>query len=282
MRPEAFAVFAGVLPEDKHKLVKAFQKEGYTVGMCGDGANDAPALRQAQIGIAVSTATDVAKSAAGMVLTEPGLGGVVAAVKEGRITFQRIQTYTLNSIIKKIATVLFLVAGLLMTGHATLPPMLMVILMIAGDFLAMSLTTDNVQPSTMPNAWRIGNLTIAGIIIGICLLTFCTGVLAVGEFGMHLGIRSLQSLTFVILVFGNQATLYAIRERRHLWRSRPSSWLAATSTVDILIASTLAVCGIAMAPLPPMLIAGVLAASATFSVALDAVKVPVFARLGIT
>jgi H+-transporting ATPase len=174
------------------------------------------------------------------------------------------------------------VAGLLMTGHATLPPMLMVILMIAGDFLAMSLTTDNVQPSTMPNAWRIGNLTIAGIIIGICLLTFCTGVLAVGEFGMHLGIRSLQSLTFVILVFGNQATLYAIRERRHLWRSRPSSWLAATSTVDILIASTLAVCGIAMAPLPPMLIAGVLAASATFSVALDAVKVPVFARLGIT
>ena len=141
---EQFAVFAGVLPEDKYKLVKAFQKGGHTVGMCGDGANDAPALRQAQIGIAVSTATDVAKSAAGMVLTEAGLAGIVAAVKEGRITFQRIQTYTLNAIIKKIVTVLFLIVGLIMTGQAILTPLLMVIVMVAGDFLAMSLTTDNV------------------------------------------------------------------------------------------------------------------------------------------
>ena len=86
-QPEQFAVFVGVLPEDKYALVMAFQNSGHTVGMCGDGANDAPALRQAQIGIAVSTATDVAKSAAGMVLTEPGLAGIVAAVKEGRVIF---------------------------------------------------------------------------------------------------------------------------------------------------------------------------------------------------
>ena len=103
VHPEQFAVFAGVLPEDKYKLVKAFQKGGHTVGTsCGDEANDAPALRQAQIGIAVSTATDVAKSAAGVVLIDPGLAGIVAAVKVGRVTFQRILTYTLNSIIKKI------------------------------------------------------------------------------------------------------------------------------------------------------------------------------------
>ena len=101
VRPEDFAVFAGVLPEGKYNLVKAFQKSGHTVGMCGDGANDAPALRQAQMGIAVSTATDVAKSAAGIVLTKPGLGGIVASVKEGRVTFQRILTYTLNSVTKK-------------------------------------------------------------------------------------------------------------------------------------------------------------------------------------
>ena len=135
VQPEQFAVFAGVLPEDKYKLVKAFQKGGHTIGMCGDGANDAPALRQAQMGIAVSTATDVAKSAAGMVLTEPGLAGIVAAVREGRVIFQRIQTYTLNSIIKKIVTVLFLIVGLIMTGHAILTPLLMVIVMITGDFL---------------------------------------------------------------------------------------------------------------------------------------------------
>jgi H+-transporting ATPase len=122
VHPEQFAVFAGVLPEDKYKLVKAFQKGGHTVGMCGDGANDAPALRQAQMGIAVSTATDVAKSAAGMVLTEPGLAGIVAAVKEGRITFQRILSYTLNSITKKTVQVLFLAIGLLISRCQRLPP----------------------------------------------------------------------------------------------------------------------------------------------------------------
>ena len=221
VNPEQFAVFAGVLPEDKYKLVKAFQEGGHTIGMCGDGANDAPALRQAQMGIAVSTATDVAKSAAGMVLTEPGLAGIVAAVKEGRVIFQRIQTYTLNSIIKKIVTVLFLIVGLIMTGHAILTPLLMVIVMIAGDFLAMSLTTDNVRPSPMPNAWRIGSLTMAGVVLGICLLAFCSGILAVGKFEMGLGIDALRTLAFIALVFGSQATIYAIRQRRHLWGSRP-------------------------------------------------------------
>ncbi len=281
VHPEQFAVFAGVLPEDKYKLVKAFQKGGHTVGMCGDGANDAPALRQAQIGIAVSTATDVAKSAAGMVLTEPGLAGIVAAVKEGRITFQRIQTYTLNAIVKKIVTVLFLIAGLIMTGHAILTPLLMVIVMVTGDFLSMSLTTDNVRPSPTPNAWRIGNLTMAGTAMGVCLLAFCTGVLAVGKFGMNLGTEGLRTLAFVVLVFGSQATIYAIRERRHLWATRPSLWLAVSSVADIVIASTLAVGGIAMTPLPPLMVAGTLAAAVAFAFVLDLVKVPVFARLRI-
>ena len=152
VKPGDFAVFAGILPDGKFDLVKAFQKDGHSVGMCGDGANDAPALRQAQIGIAVSTATEVAKSAAGMVLTEAGLGGIVAAVKEGRVTFQRILTYTLNSVIKKIVQVLLLVAGLIMTGHAVLTPLLMVIVMISGDFLSMSLTTDRVNPTATPNS----------------------------------------------------------------------------------------------------------------------------------
>jgi H+-transporting ATPase len=159
--PQQFAVFAGVLPEDKYKLVQAFQKRGHNVAMCGDGANDAPALRQAQMGIAVSSATDVAKSAAGIVLTEPGLGGIVASLKEGRITFQRILTYALHSVTKKTVQVLLLAVGLVMTGHAILSPMLMVIIMLTGDFLGMSLTTDNVTPSPLPDTWRIGSLTIA-------------------------------------------------------------------------------------------------------------------------
>jgi H+-transporting ATPase len=191
--PEDFAVFAGVLPEGKYNLVKAFQKSGHTVGMCGDGANDAPALRQAQMGIAVSTATDVAKSAAGIVLTKPGLGGIVASVKEGRVTFQRILTYTLNSVTKKIVQVLFLAVGLVMTGHAILTPMLMVIIMLTGDLLGMSLTTDNVRPSPMPNAWRIGKLTIAGVFMGVCELVFCTAVLAIGKFRLGFGIEALRT-----------------------------------------------------------------------------------------
>ena len=162
--------------------------------MCGDGANDAPALRQAQMGIAVSTATDVAKSAAGMVLTEPGLAGIVAAVKEGRITFQRILSYTLNSITKKTVQVLFLAIGLLMTGHAILTPLLMVLIMITGDFLGMSLTTDNVRPSAAPNGWQIGNLTIAGVIMGIGELLFCTAILAFGAYRMGFTISALQTL----------------------------------------------------------------------------------------
>jgi H+-transporting ATPase len=280
--PEQFAVFAGVLPEDKYKLVKAFQKGGHTIGMCGDGANDAPALRQAQIGIAVTTATDVAKSAAGMVLTEPGLAGIVAAVKEGRVTYQRILTYTLNSIIKKIVTVLFLIVGLIMTGQAILTPLLMVIVMIAGDFLAMSLTTDNVRPSPTPNSWRIGSLTIAGVVMAICLLAFCSTVLAVGKFEMGLGIEELRTLAFIALVFGSQATIYAIRQRRHLWGSRPSLWLAVSSATDILIASVLSIKGIAMVPLPAWIVAGTLAAAAAFAVVADLVKLPAFRLLRVT
>jgi len=281
VHPEQFSVFAGVLPEDKYKLVKAFQKGGHTVGMCGDGANDAPALRQAQIGIAVSTATDVAKSAAGMVLTEPGLAGIVASVREGRVIFQRILTYTLNSITKKSFQALFLFAGLIMTGQAILTPMLMVLIMIAGDFLGMSLTTDNVRPSPAPNAWRVDNLTIAGVAIGIGELVFCVSILAFGVYWMRFDIDTVRTLTFVVVVFGNQATTYNNRERRRLWSSRPSFWLVFSSLADLLIASTLAITGIAMAPLPTEAVAGVLVAAVAFALAIDLIKVPLFARLKI-
>ncbi len=282
IKPSDFAVFASILPEGKYDLVKAFQKGGHAVGMCGDGANDAPALRQAQIGIAVSTATDVAKSAAGVVLTEAGLSGIVAAVKEGRITFQRILSYTLNSVMKKIVQVLLLAAGLVMTGHAVLTPMLMVIVMITGDFLSMSLTTDRVRPSKMPNSWQIGKITIAGVILGVCFLVFSTAILAVGKFELHLGIEALRTLSAVGIVFGSQATTYVIRGRQHLWGLRPSLTLVLSSVADVLIISTLAVRGIAMAPLTLSIVTCELAAAIAFGLLLDLVKIPVFARLRIS
>jgi len=101
--------------------------------------------------------------------------------------------------------------------------MLMVIIMITGDFLGMSLTTDNVRPSPTPNAWRVGNLTIAGVLIGIGELLFCTAVLAIGKFRLGLGIETLRTLAFVVIVFGNQATMYTNRTRQRLWSTRPSS-----------------------------------------------------------
>jgi H+-transporting ATPase len=282
VKPRDFAVFASILPEGKYDLVKAFQKSGHTVGMCGDGANDAPALRQAQIGIAVSTATDVAKSAAGVVLTKPGLGGIVAAVKEGRITFQRILTYTLNSVIKKIVQVLLLAIGLIMTGHAVLTPMLMVIIMITGDFLAMSLTTDRVRPSEKHNAWQIGRITTAGVILGGCFLAFCTVILVVGKFEIGLGVDALRTLCAVSIVYASQATLYAIRGRHHLWGLRPTILLVLSSVADLLIISTLALRGIAMAPLPFSVVASEFAAAIVFGLILIGVKMPVFARLEIS
>ena len=281
VHPEDFAVFAGVLPEGKYDLVKAFQKNGHVVGMCGDGANDAPALRQAQMGIAVSTATDVAKSAAGIVLTKPGLGGIVASVREGRVTFQRILTYALNSVTKKTVQVLFLAAGLVMTGHAILTPLLMVIIMLTGDLLGMSLATDNVRPSPMPNAWRIGQLTVAGIFMGISELVFCIAVLAIAKFRLGFGIETLRTVAFVVIVFGNQATTYTNRERHRLVSSCPSRWLIGSSVVDLLIASALATCGIAMAPLPVFVVGGILVGAVVFAFVLDFAKVPVLKRLKI-
>jgi H+-transporting ATPase len=281
VKPETFAVFAGVLPEGKFDLVKAYQKSGHTVGMCGDGANDAPALRQAQMGIAVSTATDVAKSAAGIVLTKPGLGGIVASVKEGRETFQRILTYALNSVTKKVVQVLFLAVGLVMTGHAILTPMLMVIVMLTGDLLGMSLATDNVRPSPAPNVWRIGQLTIAGVFMGVSELVFCAGVLAFAKLQLGFAIETLRTVAFVAIVFGNQATTYTNRERGRMGACRPSRWLIGSSIVDVTIASALAISGIAMSPLPLTVVGGVLAAAAAFAVVLDFAKFPVLSRLKI-
>ena len=281
VHPESFSVFAGVLPEDKYRLVQEFQKSGHTVGMCGDGANDAPALRQAQMGIAVSTATDVAKSAAGIVLTGAGLGGIVASVKEGRIIFQRILTYVLKSVTHKFLGALFLLAGVVITGHAVLTPLLLVIAMITGDFLSMLATTDNVRASPEPNVWHVGSITAAGIFCGFFDLVFCTSVLAVGKYSLGFDVETLRTLSIVTLVFSGQAILYVVRERRHIWSSRPSTWLMVGSAIDLLIISTLATRGILMRPLPVVVVVVLLAVTLVFSLLLDLAKAPVFRRLKI-
>jgi len=159
--------------------------------------------------------------------------------------------------------------------------MLMVLIMIAGDFLGMSTTTDNVRPSPMPNAWRIGNLTVAGVVMGVGELAFCTTVLICGVWLMGFGIDTIRTLAFVVIVFGNQATTYNNRERHRLWSSRPSNWLIASSVADISIAVILAIFGVAMAPLPAEVVAAILGAAIAFAFLMDFVKFPVFRRLGV-
>jgi H+-transporting ATPase len=272
---DEFGVFARVVPENKYRLVKALQSRGLVVGMCGDGVNDAPALRQAQMGIAVSTATDVAKAAAGMVMTEPGLAGIVYAVREGRIAFQRLLTYTFNMLVKKVEIVLFLAIGLALTGRAVLTPVLMVLMLMTNDFLAMSLTTDRASASPSPGIWRMRNITFAAVVLGACKLGFSIAVLAIGKYQLGLNPGELQTLAFITLVFGAQGLLYVVREHRHMWSSKPGNWVLASSAADVVIVSALALSGTLMEPLPGRVLAAVFVAAAGFAFILDQVKLPV-------
>ena len=283
VRPETSLSSPVCSPEGKYNLVKAFQKSGRIVGMCGDGANDAPALRQAQMGIAVSTATDVAKAAGGIVLTKPGLGGIVASVKEGRITFQRILTYALNSITKKTVQVLFLAVGLVMTGHAILTPMLMVIIMLTGDLLGMSLTTDNVRPSPKPNVWRIGELTIAGVFMGISELVFCTRSFGYREISSgardrrteNPGVRGYSARQSSNDLYKSGSPAHGVHSSKRVLAHRFVPGL------DLLIASTMATCGIAMSPLAIFVVGEHLWRRSLCIHRRRRQKVPVFNRLGI-
>ncbi len=146
----------------------------------------------------------------------------------------------------------------------------------------MALTTDNVQPSPHPNSWRIGKLTVAGVVMALGELAFCLAVLALGDFVAGYNIETLRTLAFVTIVCGNQATTYNNRERRRIWSSRPSWWLIASSVDDTSIACILAVAGIAMAPLPSGVIAGALGGAVVFAFLMDLVKAPLFRRLSLT
>jgi H+-transporting ATPase len=279
--PSDFAVYAGVFPEQKFRLVKAFQRQGHAVGMCGDGANDAPALRQAQMGIAVSTATDVAKAAAGIVLTEPGLGGIVTCIKEGRAEFQRILTYTLTILVNKCATLVVMGAGLVITGHAVLTPLLQALSMLTGDFVTMARAADRARPSPYPNAWRIRNVTIAAIPLGSFKLSYCVCVLAAGWYWLGLTALQMQTLTFIMLVFAGQANMFVVRARGRFWRSWPAPIIIMASSGDMAIVTCFAASGILMSPLPLPVIGGLCLATIGFAFALDSIKIAVFAQLRI-
>jgi H+-transporting ATPase len=279
--PDDYAVYAGVFPEQKFQLVKAFQREGHAVGMCGDGANDAPALRQAQMGIAVSTATDVAKAAAGVVLTEPGLGGIVACIKEGRSAFQRVLTYTLMILVNKCVTIIVLGAGLIVTGHAVLTPLLQALSMLTNDFVTMARAADRARPSPHPNTWRVRNLTLAAIPLGAFRLLYLVGILSFSWYRLGLPPDEMQTLTYVMLAFAGQGNVYVLREQGRLWHSRPAPILVLASMCDVILVGGLAAGGVLMSPLPIWIIGSLAAATIVFTLTMDSIKLAVFSRLRI-
>jgi len=278
---ERCSVIASVFPEDKFTLVRSLQQRGRIVGMTGDGVNDAPALKQAEVGIAVESAVDVAKASASIVLTDPGLVDTVAAVTVSRRIYQRMMTWTLNKIIKTSQVAIFLTLGFITTRSFVTTPLLIVLLLLANDFVTMSLAVDHARPSPQPERWRVGALVAASLVLAVVVLaeSFLDLWLARGVFG--LGLQQTQTLIFVMLVFSGQATVYVVRERDHFWKSRPVSWLVGATCFDVVVVSALAIGGVLMTPIAWPYVLLVLAVAGAFMLIMDPLKVVVLRRLGL-
>jgi H+-transporting ATPase len=263
--------FAEIYPEGKYQIVKALQSERHVVGMTGDGINDAPALKQAEVGIAVSNATDVAKGAASVVLTTPGLSNILSLVVSGRMIYQRILTWIFNKIVKTFQVVVFVVLAFLFTGLFVVNAFQVVLLLFLVDFVTISLATDNARPSEKPEAWNIASLLKASIILGIFIVVESFGLLYLGLTYLDLSnISQLNTFVFDILLFGGLFTIFVVRERGNFWKSKPSKPLLIAIVVDIIISSLLSVIGIpGLAPIPPLYVVIVLGWFFVFGILLN-------------
>lgn len=274
-------IYAGVFPEDKYNLVRSLQAAGHSVGMTGDGVNDAPALKQAEVGIAVSSATDVAKSAASIVLTDPGLLNIVSAIQSSRRIYQRMLTYTLNKIIKTIQVSIFLAVVLLVARYFAVTPFLVILLLFANDFVTMSIATDSVGYSFKPDHWHVRDLVASAGLLALMTLAESFLVLYLAMNIFQLSLPQTQTIVFAMLVFSGQATVYLVRQRGHFWGSWPSRWLAAASAVDVAGVSVLASRGLLMAAVALPFVLMTLGIAIAFVFLMDPLKVAVFKRFGL-
>jgi H+-transporting ATPase len=271
-----FSGFAGVYPEDKFGLVRSLQRHGQIVGMTGDGVNDAPALKQAEVGIAVASATDVAKASAKLVLTQPGLAGIVSAVESGRRVYRRMLTWMLNKISKTIEQVVLLSLAFVATGLFVTTPFLILLMIFANDFVVMSVGTDNARVSPGPDHWNVRRLVLVGGGMALGWLALSFSVVVVGAFVLRWSLPTLQSVVFLDLVFSGQATLFLMRERGPFWSSRPSTAMMVASGLDVLVLGVLATLGILMAPVPPLVVFALFGAVVAVAFVLDRLKLALF------
>lgn len=245
--------FAEVFPEDKYTVVKHLQAAGHVTGMTGDGVNDAPALRQAEVGIGVSTATDVAKGAASVVLTEAGLTNIVTLVEQGRTIYQRILTWVINKISRTILKAAFVAIAFVVTGKFVVSAFSMLLLVFLTDFAKVSLATDNVKPSKNPETWNIGGFIIVSIVLGIAMVAETLFLLWIGwtNFGLATNNDALYTFSFLMLLYFAVFSVVSARERNWFWRTLPSKVFMLALSADVIVGTCLTFVGIkGLAPLP--------------------------------
>jgi H+-transporting ATPase len=273
--------FAEIYPEDKYRVVKLLQSRGHIVGMTGDGVNDAPALKQAEVGIAVSNSTDVAKASASIVLTEPGTRQIIETIRTSRQIYQRMLTWVINKVSKVIQFVGLLVLGYFWLQGAVISVLGMVLVVLANDFVTMSVATDNVEYTSSPNLWNVKKITLASLVIGLLLVAGGAVAILVGIEYFNLRWGELQSYVMLMLVFTSQFRVYVVRERRRCWSSRPGRELLIASTATVIGFALLGVYGIIVPQLTVSEVLFILAFSAALTLGLDFPKYYVFRRLGL-
>nr|MDO8113682.1 plasma-membrane proton-efflux P-type ATPase [Candidatus Sigynarchaeota archaeon] len=247
---ESTDVIAEVVPEDKFHIIDILQKTGHhVVGMTGDGVNDAPALHKADVGIAVSNATDVARSSAGIVLSKAGITNIVDLVRLGHSIYRKIIIWILNKIIKTFELVFFISLATILLQRPIIAPVQMLLILFLFDFVTISISLDKVSASTKPDQWHLRKLIALPLGIGTCNVveSFCALTLAAQFFGLSAG--ALQTFVFLMVFLSGLLMIISLREKRRFWASRPRIIFVAVILCDACFGTILAGFGILMDPI---------------------------------
>jgi H+-transporting ATPase len=241
--------FAQVFPEHKFHLVETLQNRGHIVGMTGDGVNDAPALKKADAGIAVSGATDAARAAADIVLLSPGLAVIIDAIKESRKIFQRMNSYAIYRIAETIRLLLFMTLSILVFNYYPVTAVMIVLLALLNDGAILSIAYDNVRESDRPEAWNMRKVLGIASVLGIIGVVATFGLFYLAERTFHLSRELIQTLIYLKLSVAGHLTVFVTRTRGPFWSIRPARILVLAVVGTQAIATLLAVYGVFMTPI---------------------------------
>ena len=241
--------FAQVFPEHKFHIVDVLQKRGHIVGMTGDGVNDAPALKQADCGIAVSDATDAARAAADIVLLTPGLSVIIDAIKESRRIFQRMNSYAIYRIAETLRVLFFMTLAILVFNFYPLTAVMIVMLALLNDGAILSIAYDNVQYKDRPESWDMRMVLVVATVLGVVGVVSAFGLFYLGERVFHLDRAHIQTLMYLKLSVAGHLTIFLTRTRGPFWSIPPAKilWIAVLGTQ--ILATLIAVYGFFMTPL---------------------------------